>query len=197
MSKKITDKILLRDYALSYYFRYLPSLKRLTEKVKAKSETEELAREVLWEIAHFVKEEENIEVRIRYLIGRNKNARYIQTNLIQKGFSSQLVKSILYGKFIQEGKSLMSEEFLKRKILHYKEQGKSKNYIASKLIERQEDKELINRLLEEVFKKGEKENISFWVEKLSPKYEKKKILEKLLMKWFSYGEIKEFLEEGE
>ncbi|MDD2907666.1 MAG: RecX family transcriptional regulator [Candidatus Gracilibacteria bacterium] len=85
---------------------------------------------------------------------------------------------------------VQEDEVIRSKIRVLKERGKSKLYIKQKLYERQEDKELIENYLEEYFLEGESENILREFKKLEQKFEKNKIIEKLLRKGFNYDEVK-------
>jgi SOS response regulatory protein OraA/RecX len=114
---------------------------------------------------------------------------------VQKKFEKNLVDEILKSYFLREGESLLDENYLRKKIILFKEKGKSKNYIKMKLIEREEDKDLIYSLLEEIFREEEGEIIQKEYEKLKGKFEKQKIIEKLLRKGFLYDEVKKIIGE--
>lgn len=89
---------------------------------------------------------------------------------------------------------LQEEEVIKSKIRNYKEKWKSKLYIKQKLYERQEPKELIEQFLDETFNQyWDKENLEIEYEKLKERFDNKKIVEKLLRKWFQYDDIKEIM----
>ncbi|MFK7780030.1 MAG: RecX family transcriptional regulator [Candidatus Gracilibacteria bacterium] len=84
---------------------------------------------------------------------------------------------------------LQEEEVIKSKIRVYKSKGKSKLYIKQKLFGRQERKELSELFLEEAFIDGEFENIKKEYEKLKNKYNREKIIEKMMRKGFFYNDI--------
>ncbi len=84
---------------------------------------------------------------------------------------------------------IQEKEVIESKIRSYKNRGKSKQYIKQKLFERQEKRELFEELLELSFVDWELENLKKEYNKLQWKYEKQKILEKLLRKWFRYDDI--------
>jgi hypothetical protein len=88
---------------------------------------------------------------------------------------------------------IQEEEVIQSKIRVYKDKWKSKLYIKQKLFERQENIELVNIYLEEAFLKWELESIKKEYEKIKNKYERKKIIEKLMRKWFKYTEILEII----
>jgi SOS response regulatory protein OraA/RecX len=84
---------------------------------------------------------------------------------------------------------IQEEEAIQSKIRVYKSKWKSKLYIKQKLYERQEKKDLIEKFLEEAFLHGELENLENEYTKIKDKFEKQKVIEKLLRKWFKYDDI--------
>jgi len=191
MKKTITTSQRLKDYALWYYFRYFPSNKRLENKLLEKTEKNRvLVDEVFKEISHLLQEEEIVRSKIKNYLFKNKNLFYIKQKLREKLFDKDLVENILNNEFITEGKSILDPFSVKKKINNYKIKGKSINYIKQKLIERNEDRELVNSCINEVFNNNDE------LENLKKEYEKiksnstQKIIEKLLRKWFKYSDIK-------
>lgn len=85
---------------------------------------------------------------------------------------------------------VLEDEVIKSKIRSYREKWKSKLYIKQKLYERMEQKELIETYLEEAFLDWEQENLIREYKKLEWKFEKNKIIEKLIRKWFRYDDVK-------
>jgi len=189
MIKKYTFQK-LRDYALWYYFKYFPSNKKLQDKMLEKSWNTDLVAQVFESIKHLLNEEEIIITKIRLYLFRNKNLNYIKSKLLEKSFSKELIEIILEMYFLKEWKSLLNERYLKNIILNYKNKWKSKKYIKNKLIERQEDIKIVDKIIDEIFSDWEQEQIKKEIEKLSLKFDKNKIIEKLLRKGFSYEEIK-------
>lgn len=184
----------LRNYALRYYFKYFPSKNKLYSKLTQKSDSEELPKKVLENISHLINEKEVIGDKIRLYLIKNKNLRYIQWKLILAWFEKYMVQEILEKDFLEEWKSLLNEKSLFIKIENYKNAGKSISYVKQKLIERPEDRELIEKIIQEIFENGEWENIIKETEKLKNKYEPQKIIQKLIAKWFPYNEIKKYVE---
>lgn len=184
----------LRNYALRYYFKYFPSQNKLYSKLIQKSDSEELPKKVLENISHLINEKEVIGDKIRLYLIKNKNLRYIQWKLILAWFEKYMVQEILEKDFLEEWESLLNEKSLFIKIENYKNAGKSISYVKQKLIERPEDRELIERIIQEIFENGEWENIIKETEKLKNKYEPQKIIQKLIAKWFPYNEIKKYVE---
>ncbi len=181
----------LKNYAINYYLRYYPSKKKLEEKLMKKSKDDMiLVKKVLNDLNSFIIENQVIEAKIRYYIQKNKNLAYIKSKLFEKWFKKEDYEKILQENFDLE-KSFLDKDYLRRKILNYREKNKSKKYIFSKLCERGEDKENILNILEEIFwDDWELEILKKEFEKLKWKYENKKIIEKLLRKWFRYDLIK-------
>lgn len=90
---------------------------------------------------------------------------------------------------------IQENEVIKSKIRSYKSKWKSKLYIKQKLYERMEEKHLIEIYLEEAFVDWEIENLKKQYEKIKEisskkEYNKQKIIEKLIRKWFKYYDIK-------
>ena len=68
--------------------------------------------------------------------------------------------------------------------------------IRRKFLERKQDKELIEWILEDIFKDGEFENILKEYEKIKQKWlDKQKIFQKLFAKGFSYDDIKQVMKD--
>ncbi len=196
----------LRDYALWYYFRYYPSDGRLLQKLREKG-TEDYALQVFSDIKHLLQEDEILASKIDNYIYRNKNYRYIEQKMHQKLFPKDKIQDYLK-KYKQSWKSLLDENFLRRKIQNYLAKGKSRRYIFMTLGETSEDKEKLNLLLDEYLTDGESENIEKELEKTKHKFTsnpslikrgeftqkwKQQIIQKLLAKWFCYDEVKKVL----
>ena len=105
-----------------------------------------------------------------------------------------MVNEILENNFLREWESLLNEKSLFIKIENYKNAGKSIQYVKQKLIERQEDREMIEKIIDDIFYDWEEENLQKELEKLQNKgLEKQKIIQKLLQKGFQYNSIKKNL----
>lgn len=181
----------LKDYAIWYYFKYFPSTKKLENKLLEKTDKNNiLVQEVFQEIKHLFQEEQIIEWKVKNFLFRNKNIVYIKGKLREKLFNENLVFKILE-QYIEEWKSLFSENFLLKKIENYKQKWKSKKYIYNLFVERNEDKEIVEYCINQVFwENWENEILKKEFEKLKGKYENRKIIEKLIKKGFNYSEIK-------
>jgi len=136
-----------------------------------------------------MQEDEIIKAKIDNYIFRNKNYRYIRQKMREKLFNSEKVESYLE-KYINSGESILDENFLRKKIENYISKGKSRYYIFQTLWETKLDREKLEVLLEEYFPDWESENILREYEKIRHRYDKQKIIQKLLAKWFKYDEIK-------
>lgn len=184
----------LRIYAINYYLRYYTSTNRLIEKLKTKCDDDEiLVAKVINSLDFIIVEKQVIEAKIRMYLWKNKNLSYIKQKLSSKLFKKDDYEEILKTKFNLDD-SLLNIEFIRRKVIEFKNKWKSKNYIYTKLFWRKEDREMINEVLAELYgEDDELENI--WIEytKLKWKYEKNKIIQKLLRKWFSFDAIKKIV----
>lgn len=190
----ITTSQRLKDYAIWYYFKYLPSTKRLENKLLEKTKNNrELVDQVLNDVKHLFQEKEIIESKVKIYLFRNKNLAYIKGKLREKLFNQNLINEILEQNII-EWESLFSENYLLKKIENYKQKWKSKKYIYQKLVERTEDKEIVENCLNQVFWDDlENEILKLEFEKLKGKYDNNKIIEKLIRKGFDYRQIKNLL----
>lgn len=183
----------LKNYALWYYFKYFPSLKKLESKLMEKLPDEEICEKVMKNIWHLINEKQVIGDKIRLYLMRNKNLHYIKSKLILAWFDKYLVQEILENDFLEDWESLLNKKSLYIKIENYKNAGKSIQYIKQKLIERTEDRVIIEEIITDIFAQWESENIQREIEKLKNKYEKQKIIQKLIAKWFNYNEIKKYV----
>ncbi len=181
----------LRNYALNYYLRYYPSIKKFKEKLLKKSWWDgKTVDEIIKSMENIIVEKLVIESKIRLYIARNKNLSYIKSKLFEKGFEKEEYEKILENNYNLD-ETLLDVDYIKRKILDYKNKWKSRNYIFQKLFERKQDKDLILQVLDEIYQdEDELENIKEEYKKLEWKYEKNKIIQKLLVKGFTYGNIK-------
>lgn len=184
-----------KDYTLWYYFRYYPSINRLKEKLNEKTcNNIELINQIFKNIWHLFNDVEILDTKIQNLIFRNKNKRYIITNLVQKKFNKDDIHNTL-NKYCTEGESLLTENFIERKILQFISKNKSKQYISNKLIEQPEDREIVEKLLSKIYRdKSDNNALLFEYNKLINKnIEQQKIIQRLLSKWFRYDDIKKAL----
>lgn len=191
----ITKYQRLKDYTLWYYFRYYPSIWKLKFKLRQKTQNnEELIEKLFNDIWHLFIDKPIIESKIQNYIFRNKNKNYIITQLISKQFKREEVIEIFHN-LTEENKSLLTSEFIYKKVVQLKNKNKSIQYIKNKLIEQPEDKILVEKIIYEIFNETwEKEQIKSEIEKLKNKnLEQQKIIQKLIQKWFQYNDIKNII----
>ncbi len=187
----ITKYQRLKDYTLWYYFRYYPSIGKMRFKLMQKTlKNEEMIDDLFKDIWHLFDDIPVIESKIQNYLFRNKNKNYITTQLISKQFKRENILNIL-NKYTIEWESVLSEDFIYKKILLLKNKNKSQNYIKNKLIEQPEDKQKVENILLEIYwETWEDEEISAEIEKLKYKnLEQQKLIQKLLQKWFKYWDI--------
>lgn len=204
---EISQKIV--DYAIWYYLKYFPSKvwleKKLEEKFWPESEKwkiygwitkKEIDFIINEKMQSLIFEEQVAKSKIKNMIEKNKNFSYIKNKMFQKYFDKDLVLAILREEYDFENETLLNEEKLRKQIFTLKQKWKSKNYIKNKFLERSQDREIVEKILDEIFDDSEKENILKEYEKIKNKnFPKQKILQKLFAKWFNYREIKEVLDE--
>lgn len=182
-----------KNYAIWYYLRYFPSINKLTQKLSQKTQNQELTTKILNDIKHIFNEKTILTDKIHICLIRNKNYNYILTSLLKKGFEKEMIQDLLINKFDCENKSLLNEFSIKNKIQNYKNKNKSISYIKQKLIQRPQDKDIIENIISEIFTNWENDLIINEYEKIKNKYEKNKIIQKLLAKWFLYSDIKKII----
>lgn len=202
---EISQKIV--DYAIWYYLRYFPSKvwleKKLVEKFWPNSEKwkiygwiwqEEIDFIINEKMRNIIFEKEVAKSKIKNYILKNKNFSYIKNKMHQKYFDKDLVLAILEEEYDFENETLLDWEKLKKQIFLLKQKWKSKNYIKQKFLERKQDKDLVEGILDEIFYDWEFENLQKEYEKIKNKwFDNQKIIRRLLSKWFSYSDIKKVL----
>ena len=181
----------LKNYAEWYYFRYYPSNEKFFKKLCEKWELPD-AEKIYAEMQEFLVENRTLETLIENYIHRNKNYRYIQAKMREKLFPTEKVEKYLE-KYRVSWESLLREDFLIRKIENLLQKGKSKNYIFQKLWETSKDKELLAKIFEQYFSEAEHDALKKEYEKIKDKFEKQKVIQKLLIKGFSYDSIKKLI----
>lgn len=205
---EISVKII--DYAIRYYLRYYPSVKKLEEKLKEKfwpnSEkwkkyggiTKEQIDYIISEkLRNIIQEPDVCRAKIKNLIEKSKNKNYIVNNLLQKKFDKHLILQILEEEFHSEEETLLSKEKIYKKILLLHQKWKSMQYCKQKFIERNLDRELIEKIILEIYNGDESSGIQKELENISKKYPKNKWCEKLLQRGFRYPQIKQILTDYE
>ena len=203
---EISQKIV--DYAIWYYLRYYPSRKKLSQKLEQKfwpnSEKwkkywgiseEEIEYILRGKMRNIIQENEVCRSKVSNLIWKNKNVSYIKSNLRQKMFEPEMIEEILQTEFQYQEQSILNPQKIEKKVIELKRKWKSIWYIKQKLIERDLDKEMVHTIVSEYFPDGDFENLQSEYDRYEWRYEKQKIIEKLIRKWFYYGDIKQLFEE--
>ncbi len=181
----------LKNYAEWYYFRYYPSDAKFLQKLQEKWESDD-AQKIYDEMKEFLVEERTLETLIENYIQRNKNFRYIKQKMQEKGFPKEKIENYLV-KYKESGESLLWENYLIKKVENLLQKGKSKQYIFQKFWENTEDIELLENIFEKYFLDWDNGALIREYEKIKTKYEKQKIIQKLIAKWFRYEDIKKLL----
>ena len=187
----ITKYQRLKDYTLWYYFRYYPSIGKMRFKLMQKTlKNEEMVDQLFKDIWQLFDDIPVIESKVQNYLFRNKNKNYITTQLISKQFKREVVINILE-KYTTQWESVLSDDFIYKKILLLKNKNKSQNYIKNKLIEQPEDKQKVENILLEIYWEIWEDNeIIAEIEKLKYKnLEQAKLIQKLLQKWFKYWDV--------
>lgn len=187
----ITDFNRWRDYALWYYFRYFPSVKKLENRLLIKTDNNhDLVNKILSSMNELFQEDEIIRSKINNYLFRNKNLSYIRWKLHQKLFNQSQVDEILNTEFLLSWDTLLTKSPLLRKIQSYKNKNKSISQIKNQCIERKEDEELVLECIHEVFGTAwDIESISNIYNDLKNTLPKEKIIKKLISRWFFYNDI--------
>ncbi len=184
---------MLKNYWLNYLTTYFPTKQKLFDQLSTKTSSKENVEKVFNSIKHLINEEKMIQSYIDLFVVWGKNVVYIKTKLYAKKFDKELI--LKHIDILKNTESLLDESKLFRQILSYKNKWKSSSYVKHKFIEREEDKEIVEKVISEVFwDDWELENIKKELEKLQNKwFDKQKIITKLLSKWFKYNMIKNIL----
>ena len=187
--KYYSDYQPLKNYAIKYINRYYPTIKQLENQLYKKTNNPETINKVIEKILFMINEELMINTLIDNLKFRWKNINYISTKLYNKKFDTLLIKEKL--ELIKSEWTLLNKYNLENKVKIYKNKWKSKSEVAKKLIERDIDKELVYSIIENIYWKNSEEEILI---RLIGKYKlknikKEKIIQRLILKWFSYNQI--------
>ena len=199
---EISQKIV--DYAIWYYLRYYPSVKKMRRKLIEKFGPDSEKWKKYWgiddeyidnlfenKLQNIVQEYEVCRAKIASYKQKNKNVNYIRSNLSQKLFDRDMIDEILETEYEISENTILWQDKLRKKVLQLQKKGKSILSVKMALIERPQDKELVEWLIDEVFAEWEFENLKKVYEKLlDKKLEKQKIIQRLMGKWFKYDDIK-------
>ncbi len=179
----------LRKYAVEYINRYFPSIKQTEDKLLEKNSDYSMVNKVLNGVKHLIEEEKMIKNMVSQLRHRWKNINYISNKLYWKKFDGLLIKKTMNQ--LRSEWTLLKEYTLEDKFNYYKWKGKSKFEIRRMFIERNQDKEVVEKTLEKVFwESWEQENLENLIETLKRKeVDWKKIIQRLMRKGYKYQDI--------
>lgn len=181
----------LRNSGVLYINKYFPTKWQFLDYLNKKTEDKEIIERVFSDISPFINEEILADSIIKILTEWWKNISYIQNKLITKKFDKNLINSKISELKLKE--TILVDYLVEDKIRNYKNKWKSKLWIRSSLIERREDEEIVDKILDKVFWiDGENETIINEIEKLKSRWitNNQEIIKKLLTKWFKYQDIK-------
>jgi len=200
MIEKLIDKKELKDYALFYYYKYFPSRKKLYNKLCEKNKNLETVNLVMEAVESLITpiETSMVENKISNFIQSWKNFAYIRNKMREKLFERDMVENILCK---YENMSILKPEKVKKKIMSLLQKWKSLSIIKRSIVENNNDEAVFEEALIELwlnwdYKTEDPDLIS--VRKLVKKYkidwlEDKKIVSRILMKWFKYDILKKVL----
>ena len=182
------DPKILKNYAIWYYSKYLPSINKLKSKLIRKNPDNKVVRVILIELNELFKENEIISSQIRNYFDNGKSEKYIRQKLLLKWFEIEMIEknllSVDSNELIENQKKTIINKI---NSLKYK---KSKQLILQNIYRLWYDKNLISEVIGEfLFDDGNLINKEF--EKLEKtNIPKEKIIQKLISKWFRYDDIK-------
>ena len=197
MSRILTTKESLLNYAAWYAMRYFPSLRKLREALMKKSlGNEALVVSVMKEMSEYISEERTVDGLVRMYTEQSKTRPYIERKLRLKKFGEDVIITILESyrdSFISWS---AYEQVVTKKVNDYLKKNKSKKYIIGTLTQGYPNfKNEIHILLNDVAP-DETEAVQEEFAKLSQKYdvthqkERQKVVQKLCLKGFPYDLIR-------
>lgn len=183
----------LKNYWIKYINRYFPTVKKLEIALQKKTTNLELASNVVLDIKYMIDEDKMIKSLVLSLKSRWKNIRYITTKLYNKKFNKELLDKTISA--INSENTLLNSHLLENKILSYKNKGKSKTQIKILLIERDQDKNIVEESINNVFwESWENEILKEKISDLQRKnINKTKIISRLIAKGFKYSDINNYI----
>ncbi len=204
MSRILTTKESLLNYAAWYAMRYLPSFRKLREVLMKKTlQNAILVESVMSEMKEYISEERTVDGLVRMYTEQSKTRPYIEQKLRQKKFAEDIIIQTLESYKDSFFSWNSYEQTIGRKIIDYLGKSKSKKFINGTLSQKYPNfKKEITALLDELVP-DEAESVLLEYEKLSKKHdianskERQKIVQKLLLKGFSYDSIKRVMRNEE
>ena len=202
MSRTLTTKESLMNYAAWYAMRYLPSSNRLREALMKKTlKNDILVDSVMTEMIQYISEDRTVDGLVRMYIDQRKTRPYIEKKLCLKKFNPDIISTTLDVYSHSFTSWITYEHIIERKIHEYNSKNKSKSYIYWMLVQRYPlFKNDIKILLDETIP-SEWEMIRWEYLKLCQRYDKtdkkeqQKIRQKLYTKWFPFDLIRKIIQD--
>lgn len=187
----------LAAYGKKYAMKYQPSSAKLKQMLLEKCDrNEELAQSVMEN--YFAKRDDFglAQNWVFNFLESGLNRRKIQEKLFTKRFDRDTIDKVMEA-LCPEGESLLNPDQVEQSIEKYKRQGLSPQQIKMKLCESSQDRELVEEILEKSYQDDEElNNLKNLLDKLKRQnLDDKKIIQRLMRKGFSYGLIKEAMQE--
>lgn len=195
LQKIYADENTLKNYSIKYIEKYNPTKQKLFEKLSQKTDNKESVKNVFDSLKDYIDEEKMILYLIEDYKNRQKDINYITQKLFLKKFDKNLITKEI--EILKNLESYLDKNKLQKQIISLKSKNKSINYIKQTLIKREVDREIVEEVLREIFWNDEElESIKYEVEKLKNKwFSKEKILQKMILKWFKYSDVKRKMDE--
>lgn len=196
--ERLQDPEKLKEYAIFYYTKYFPSKEKLRRKLLEKNKNTEVINSILEKLSTLINDNWLLENKIINFISNWKNFQYIRNNLTTKWFNKDDIERIL-SLHTNEDESLLSHDKTRNKIIGLFRSWKSIQYIKQKFIENPNDEILVNEIIEELSNNEENDPEIIGIKKYLSEYQKKwfdkqKIIQKLMLKWFKYNKFKDLME---
>ena len=187
----------LKSYAIKYYEKYMPSNKKLLNKLIEKSKNEELANKILdWLLeTNYIMTDNQIALQyFNYYIAMWNNYNKINNSLRKKLFPKDIIDELINNSKELTNHSLLDPFSLRKKIEWLLNKWKSEYFIKQKLADTNYDRELIKSILvdlnfdnSEIIQKELKKFQDKW-------FDKNKIVQKMNYKWYRYWDYSQFLD---
>lgn len=196
LNKSYNKKRLL-NYAEWYTLKYLPSIKKLNNKLKEKTDNKEDIDYVLDKVSKFIDEEYLINDYITSWISSWKNNITLKNNLTNKLFNKDLINNFL----LKNEENFLDinnyERFIIKELIKFKNKWKSKNASVISVIQKYYNfKDFIRKESNNIFwNDSENKAISSLIFKFKKSdIDKDKIISRLLWRWFNWEDIKKWLD---
>ena len=185
----------LRAYGEKYYHKYLPSSVKLLKQLQTKCKISTVVTKVFEELLPILNDAALADSLTLKHAQKGKGAFEIRNILTKKLFPKSVIEQALKI-FEKETLSVADDSLLSSQINRMRRNGKSSRAILQKYRGSIYPKETIQRLMDDASEVDSDEKIlKNEIDKLTrKKVEKKKIIQRLLGKGFSYQDIKKNLE---